>query len=600
MARTIKTREVVRDIKTRASNPHIGVQMKNAATKAKNAAAQQMQEPQGSPNDYAGNVVEEKAKAAAHDVVRTADHQGRKAVKQLKERPRLEVNKTPASGNPSTNTLPTDASSADAPSADVRSGGTPAERTVPDRAKIQQRKAQQKKKASQQRGKGKVDKPGASASKGESGKPNQPKRKSKKAATARQKPGRAIGRSKKAARTAAQSTRQGQQAAKTAMRSAKRAKQTAQRTRQAAQQSIKATKAAMKTTIKVVKAAVEGTKWLVGAIIAGGWVAVVIIIIVCLVGLLLASPFGIFFSGGDGEQTLPQVVRTLSNEYYDSFDILQLSYVPDKLEFDGDSMAIDWPQVLAVYAVKVTSDPLDPGEVASFDKKNIDRLRKILNEMNSFTYSVDDAQEGDDVERTLTVHITQKSATDMALAYKFNTEQKAQLDELLSPEYADMWAQLLGGYTPGSGEILQGDPARQGTDILAWPMQAGSYYISSTYGLRDNPTNPGEIKFHNGVDLAADEGVPILAAAAGIVEVANSTDSWGYGWGYYIKVRHEGGFVTLYAHCSKIAVRTDEEVEQGQVIGYVGSTGNSTGEHLHFSVYKDGKASNPLDFYTQQ
>jgi len=181
--------------------------------------------------------------------------------------------------------------------------------------------------------------------------------------------------------------------------------------------------------------------------------------------------------------------------------------------------------------------------------------------------------------------------------HHFNADQRAQLEELLSPEYADMWARLLGGYTPGSGEILQGDPVRQGTDILDWPMQAGDYYISSRYGLRDNPTNPGEIKFHNGVDLAADPGTPILAAADGIVEVANSTDSWGYGWGYYIKVRHEGGFVTLYAHCSQIAVRRDEEVYKGQVIGYVGSTGNSTGDHLHFAVYKNGVVSNPLNFY---
>ena len=88
-----------------------------------------------------------------------------------------------------------------------------------------------------------------------------------------------------------------------------------------------------------------------------------------------------------------------------------------------------------------------------------------------------------------------------------------------------------------------------------------------------------------------------MAAADGIVEVANSTDSWGYGWGYYIRIRHSDGFVTLYAHCSKIAVSRDEEVEQGQVIGYVGSTGNSTGDHLHFEVRKDGKAINPLNYF---
>jgi murein DD-endopeptidase MepM/ murein hydrolase activator NlpD len=335
----------------------------------------------------------------------------------------------------------------------------------------------------------------------------------------------------------------------------------------------------------------------VEAIIAGGWVAVVIILIVCLAGFLIASPFGIFFSSG-GEQSLPQVVQELSREYYDRFTLLQHNYVHDFLNFDGGTMAIDWPQVLAVYAVKVVNDPLDPEEVTTFDKKKTDKLRKILNEMNSFTYSVQNLQIGDSIERTLTIHVATKSAADMARDHHFNADQQAQLDELLSGEYADLWALLLGGYVPGGGEILQGDPAWAGKDILAWPMQAGDYYISSEYGLRNNPTNPGEIKFHSGIDLAADPGIPILAAADGTVTVANSTDSWGYGWGYYIKIDHGSGFVTLYAHCSQIAVCKDEEVYKGQVIGFVGSTGNSTGDHLHFAVYKNGVITNPLNFFS--
>jgi len=280
--------------------------------------------------------------------------------------------------------------------------------------------------------------------------------------------------------------------------------------------------------------------------------------------------------------------------------LLQHNYVHNVLSFDGGTMSIDWPQVLAVYAVKVVNDPLDPEEVTTFDKKKIDKLRKILNEMNSFTYSVQNLQTSGGIERTLTIHIATKSAADMARDHHFNAEQRAQLDELLSPEYAGMWAQLLGGYVPGSGEVLAGDPARVGKTILAWPMQAGDYYISSGYGLRDNPTNHGEIKFHNGVDLAADEGTPILAAADGIVTVANITDSWGYGWGYYIKVKHSGGYETLYGHCSKIAVSKDEQVYKGQVIGYVGSTGNSTGNHLHFQVYQNGVVADPMGFYTHK
>ena len=551
MAKTIKTRETVRDVKTRApTNPHIGVQMKRAAQKTKNAAARQVQEPQGSsPNEYAGNAVEEKAKDAAHSTVQAADNRGRtaaqrtyqRAQQKIKEKP---VPEAPYPGAPDTTAAgdthgPSASSSPNtgAPSGtgeatpSVSGSQAPAESAAPDRAKAQNRRAQQKKKQAQQRSRGKTEKPASSAPSGENGKSNQPKRKTKNAKP-KQKPGRTIGRSKNATKTVQQSARQGQQAAKTAAKSAKAAQQTAQRSAKAAEQAVKRGKDAAKATYKAIKAAIEGTKMLVEAIIAGGWVAVVIILVICLAGFLIASPFGIFFSGS-GEQSLPQVVQELSQEYYDRFTLLQHNYVHDVLSFDGGTMAIDWPQVLAVYAVKVVNDPLDPEEVTTFDKKKIDKLRN-LNEMNSFTYSVQNLQTSDGIERTLTIHIATKSAAEMAQAHHFSAEQKAQLDELLSSEYADLWAMLLGGYTMGSGEILNGDTAWVGKDILSWPMQVGDYRISSTYGLRDNPTNPGTIKMHNGVDLAADPGTPILAAADGIVTVANSTDSWGYGWGYVL------------------------------------------------------------------
>ena len=598
MPKKIKTREAARNIRTRPHNPQIGAQMKRAALKAKDAAAQQVQEPQGSsPNEYAGKTVEEKAKGAAHEAVQTADSQGRKAAQRTYQQARKKIKEKSAPEVSSTD-APEAAAAGDPHSPGASGSQAPTEGAAPDRAKAQNRKAQQKKKAARRHGKGSTDKPASGASKGESGKPDQPKHKSKKAAKAKQKPGRTIGRSKNAAKTAQQSARQTQQATKTAAKSAKTAKQTAQRSAKAAEQAIKRGKDAVKATYKMIKAAVEGAKLLVGAIVAGGWVAVVIILVICIAGFLIASPFGIFFSGG-GEQSLPQVVRELSAEYSDRLEALKHSNEYDTLSFDG-VMSIDWPQVLAVYAVKVVNDPLDPEEVTTFDKKKIDKLRKILNEMNSFTYGVQSKETDEGTERTLTISITTKSAADMALAYHFNAEQKAQLEELLSPEYADLWALLLGGYVPGGGEILDSDTAWVGTGMFVWPMQPGGYHISSNYGYRDDPKNPGTTKFHKGVDLAANGGTPILAAADGIVEVANSTDSWGYGWGYYVRIKHDGGYETLYAHCSKIAVSKDEEIYTGQVIGYVGSTGNSTGPHLHFEVRKDGTVCNPMNFFAAQ
>lgn len=97
---------------------------------------------------------------------------------------------------------------------------------------------------------------------------------------------------------------------------------------------------------------------------------------------------------------------------------------------------------------------------------------------------------------------------------------------------------------------------------------------------------------HNAVDIAAPRGTPILASAGGTVETARSS-GWNYGYGKYIIIRHPNGTKTLYAHTSRIAIRQGQNVVKGQVIGYVGSTGNSTGNHLHFEVRN---AKNPISF----
>ena len=91
-------------------------------------------------------------------------------------------------------------------------------------------------------------------------------------------------------------------------------------------------------------------------------------------------------------------------------------------------------------------------------------------------------------------------------------------------------------------------------------------------------------------------GTPILTAADGTVTIANAIDTWGGGYGYYIKINHNDTFDTLYAHCSSICVTVGQEVKQGEVIGYVGTTGNSTGNHLHFEVWQNGERTDALGY----
>jgi hypothetical protein len=103
----IKTREVVRDIKIKPAAPRVGAQMKRAALKTKEAAARQLNESQTSPNEYAGDVVEEKSKAVGREAAQTLDSQGRKAAQKLRERPRLEVAEKPVPEAPGTPEAPT-------------------------------------------------------------------------------------------------------------------------------------------------------------------------------------------------------------------------------------------------------------------------------------------------------------------------------------------------------------------------------------------------------------------------------------------------------------------------------------------------------------
>ena len=113
--------------------------------------------------------------------------------------------------------------------------------------------------------------------------------------------------------------------------------------------------------------------------------------------------------------------------------------------------------------------------------------------------------------------------------------------------------------------------------------------VSSGFGERFHPIL-GYTRFHAGVDLAAGYGSPIVAAADGRVVSAG----WSGGYGNLVKIAHAGGIQTMYGHMSRIVAAAGSMVHQGQLIGYVGSTGLSTGPHLHYEVLKNGRAVNPL------
>ncbi len=135
---------------------------------------------------------------------------------------------------------------------------------------------------------------------------------------------------------------------------------------------------------------------------------------------------------------------------------------------------------------------------------------------------------------------------------------------------------------------------------MAWPVPKHTY-VSSNYGWRFNNTD-----FHTGFDIAGTGsdgrgiyGKPIVSANAGKVIFTQTSYVPGRGYGIYVIVDHGGGISTLYGHTSKLAVRVGDYVQKGQTIAYVGSTGWSTGPHLHFEVRKDGKYVNPWGYISR-
>ena len=260
-------------------------------------------------------------------------------------------------------------------------------------------------------------------------------------------------------------------AQKTAQATAKATKTAAQTARAAAKATAAGIKAAVKATAAAVKAIIAGTKALIAAIAAGGWIAVVVIIIICLIGLIVGSCFGIFFSGEDSGtgQTMRQAVQEINADYQSQIDTTRANIAYDELEMSG-SRAV-WPEVLAVYAVKTTTDPDDPQEVATVDDAKKAILNDIfwqMNEISSRTESktekviteTDDGH-GNIVETTTTVTrtylyitVSHKTAEEMADLFNFNADQRQQLSELLAEENRSMWSAVLYGIYFGDDSIV--------------------------------------------------------------------------------------------------------------------------------------------------
>ena len=351
---------------------------------------------------------------------------------------------------------------------------------------------------------------------------------------------------------------------------------------------------------------------LTAVLAAGASFALSIVIIISLVAFVSGSAYGIFFAANApnaASVTVREAVETLTAEYRDRLEEISDTVQHDRQDItaNDDVYYIRWQDVLAVFSSYVAGSE-QGAPVAALTENQVDKLREIMWAMNAVDYSTraetaviettdknGKATTTEITETVLVIELTHKTPNEMALDYHFTVRQNTYLQLLQDPQHEELWAELLGGFAQGSGELMSPDSTRTPTGTLQWPLPVAGT-ITSQFGHRIDPIT-GEVSSHTGTDIACAEGTPILAAADGTVTVANSLDNWGGSYGYYIQIDHGGGLETLYAHCSAICVTTDQQVQAGQVIGYVGHTGRATGSHLHLEVHVNGSRTDAMRYF---
>lgn len=437
----IKTRDIAKGtIKTIDKSAVAAERMKSAFIQTKEKAEHSVDVPESSAEEYASNRLESGIDRVSHEAVHQFDKQGRKGVQATKQ-----------------NIV---------------------------KAKDGIQKFKEKRAAQSLQKQAQAAAPRKSV--GQSIKAvEQPKKAVKESArSAGKKTIKTVGKgsAKTAQKTVKTAERTAKTTVKTAQRTAKAAQKTAQATVKASQRAVQAARAAARAAVVTakaiakaialaVKAIIAGTKALIAAIAAGGWIAVLVIIVICLIGMLLGSVFGIFYSGEDSGtgMSMQTDVQEINTEYDTELQDEKNSVSYDVLEMNG-SRAV-WKEVLAVYSVKVNTDPDNPQEVATMDESKKQLLTDIFWEMNEIRSSTDTKTEtvitetddghGNIVETESTVTqtylyitVSHKTADEMAAQYGFNEEQKEYLAELLADENNSLWSQVLYGITGTDDQIV--------------------------------------------------------------------------------------------------------------------------------------------------
>ena len=327
------------------------------------------------------------------------------------------------------------------------------------------------------------------------------------------------------------------------------------------------------------------------ALLGAGGVVLLLAMVIGAAAAVIGSPMGILFADESGDPNSIRIAEIVAETNADFGTVINdiVSAHPEcsetTMEYDyedGHTWASYWPEVLAVFAVQNNLN--NDGDVVVIDegKKQLIQdtfwaMHEISAEVEEVTATPKPTEDEPDpepvTEYILHITVSSKSVDALADLYRFTQDQRDILHQLLSEEMRPSLLALCGGTTVADGE-------------LCWPLP-GHTYISCHFGEVDAFGNTG----HRGTDIPAPEGTPILAAHNGTVLVSGWNDSYGN----QVLLDNGAGLSTRYAHMTQTAVTAGEAVTAGQVIGYVGSTGDSTGFHLHFEVMQNGMRMNPLE-----
>ena len=332
------------------------------------------------------------------------------------------------------------------------------------------------------------------------------------------------------------------------------------------------------------------------ALLGAGGVVLLLAMVIGAAAAVIGSPMGILFADESGDPNSIRIAEIVTETNADFGTAINdiVSAHPEcsetTMEYnydDGHTWASYWPEVLTVFAVQNNLN--NDGDVVVIDegKKQLIQdtfwaMHEISAEVEEITATPEPTEDEPDpepvTEYILHITVSSKSVDALADLYRFTQDQRDILHQLLSEEMRPSLLALC-------GEIAVADGA------LCWPLP-GHTYISCHFGEVDAFGNAG----HRGTDIPAPEGTPILAAHSGTVLVSG----WNGSYGNQVLLDNGAGLSTRYAHMTQTAVTAGEAVTAGQIIGYAGSTGDSTGNHLHFEVMQNGVRMNPLELVFAQ